>query len=70
MSNDQNKTHPNPAQPPRQAGAGLPRMVLETRTRLGPSVTPEQVTKELQSKGVQTTLEDVRSVWDEGHCGN
>jgi hypothetical protein len=71
MSNDENKTNPNPAaQPPRQPAVGLPRMVLETRTRLGPTVTPEQVTQELQSKGVQTTLEDVRSVWDEGHAGD
>ena len=72
MSND-DRNNPNqnpprdPATSPVRDAAGLPRLVLEARTRLGPTVTPEQVTRELQAKGVRTTVEDVRSVWDEGN---
>ena len=72
MSSD-DKNNPNqnaprdPATSPARGAAGLPRLVLETRTRLGPTVTPEQVARELQAKGVRTTVEDVRAVWDEGN---
>ena len=47
---------------------GLPALVLEIRARLGASVTPEQVTAELRAGGYpNTSEEDVRQVWDEGH---
>ena len=45
---------------------GLPRMVLEARSRLGPAATPEQVAGELQEKGISdATPQAVRDVWDE-----
>ncbi len=60
--------HENPeGQPCRETVVGLPRMVLEARTRLGPTATPEQVARELQNHGVDTTADIVRKVWDEGH---
>lgn len=55
------------SQPDRDAVLSLPRMVLEARLRLGPDVTPEQVAEELRGRGVDTTVEAVRDVWDEGH---
>lgn len=56
-------------QPSRDMVIGLPRMVLETRTRMGPDATPERVARELQDRGVDTTIDAVRNVWDEGHAG-
>lgn len=47
---------------------GLPSLVLEIRARLGGSVTPEQVAAEVRAAGFPNTSdEDVRQVWDEGH---
>jgi len=59
----------DPTAPPREKGTGLPRMVLETRTRMGPDATPERVARELQDRGVDTTVDAVRNVWDVGHAG-
>ena len=53
--------------PTREMVAGLPRLVLETRVRLGPLVSPEEVAQDLQARGVNTTTDAVREVWDEGH---
>ena len=55
------------AQPSGAMVMGLPRMVLEARTRMGPDATPEQVAEELKAGGLDTDLESVRAVWDEGH---
>ncbi len=72
MPNDLNKIEePQPAeshwmtqnpeaQPARDAVAGLPRMVLETQSRLGPDATPEAVSAELQARGVDASPDDVR----------
>jgi hypothetical protein len=72
-------THPDPGnpaehwgtkdpveQPPREDVMGLPRLVLETHMRLGPNATPEQVANDLCARGVETTAEEVRSLWPEG----
>ncbi|MBX9582999.1 MAG: hypothetical protein K2X87_22060 [Gemmataceae bacterium] len=56
------------AQPPQPLVMGLPRLVLEARTRIGPDATPEQVAEELKAGGVDTDVESVRAVWDEGHA--
>ena len=47
-------------QPPRDMVAGLGRMVIETRDRLGPTATPEVIAAELKERGVDTTAEAVR----------
>jgi hypothetical protein len=53
---------------PNNHGPGLPRLVLEVRTRLGPEATPEQVTEEVRANGIpEATVEQVRQLWDEGH---
>lgn len=55
-------THPGGRDP------GLPRLVLEIRTHLGPGATPEQVADEVRARGFPAVpTEDVRQVWDEGH---
>jgi hypothetical protein len=47
---------------------GLPRLVLEIRARLGATASPEQVAAELRGAGYPNTSdEDVRQLWDEGH---
>ena len=47
---------------------GLPRRFLETRARLGPSATPEEVADELRAHGMPgVTADEVRDLWDEGH---
>jgi hypothetical protein len=47
---------------------GLPRLVLEIRARLGATASPEQVAAELRGAGYpNTSEEDVRQLWDEGH---
>lgn len=51
------------AQPPRNLVLGLPRMVTETVTRLGPGCTPEQVCRELQAGGVEASPDEVRRAW-------
>ncbi len=49
-------------------GRGLPLETLETRLRLGPGATPEQVAEDIRGRGlVGVTVEEVRSLWDEGH---
>ena len=56
-----------PTEPDKQT-PGLPRLVLEIRTRLGAKATPEQVAAEVRANGVpDVTVEDVRQLWDEGH---
>ncbi|MDB5309249.1 MAG: hypothetical protein JWO38_3451 [Gemmataceae bacterium] len=45
---------------------GLPRLVLETHLRLGPNSTPEQVADDIRESGIETTVEEVRSLWPEG----
>ncbi|MBA4062687.1 MAG: hypothetical protein C0501_03075 [Isosphaera sp.] len=58
-------THADPAgQPPRDQVISLKRMVTEARTRLGAGVTPEQVAAELRARGIDTTADAVRGVWD------
>lgn len=53
---------------PCEQNFGLPRLVLEIRTRLGATATPEQVAAEVRASGLQmATDEEVRQVWDEGH---
>ena len=54
------------AQPPLDVVKGLPRLVIETHTRLGPNATPERVAEELRQRGINTTVEEVRSLWPEG----
>jgi hypothetical protein len=54
------------AQPPQPLVLGLPRMVIEARTRLGPEATPERVAEELRAGGVETDADAIRQVWDEG----
>lgn len=54
------------AQPPLDQVKGLPRLVVETHTRLGPNATPERVTEELRSRGIDTTVAEVQSLWPEG----
>jgi hypothetical protein len=51
-------------QPPRDQIMGLPRLVTETCTRLGPNTTAEDVVCDLRSRGIDTTEEEVRRVWD------
>jgi hypothetical protein len=56
------ETHPGEQDP------GLPRLVLEIRTRLGAKASPEQVAAELRAGGLPAVSdEDVRQLWDEGH---
>ena len=38
-------------------------MILETRNRLGPAATPEQVAGELKVRGVEATVEQVKAAW-------
>ena len=45
---------------------GVPRMVTEARGRLGPDSTAEQVLAELKARGLDVTLDDVKSGWDRG----
>lgn len=58
-------THNPQAQPPLDQIKGLPRLVVETHTRLGPNATPERVAEELRKQGIDTTAEEVRSLWPE-----
>lgn len=51
------------SQPSRDQVMGLPRLVIETRARLGPTATPEQVLADLKARDIDTTLEEVRSLW-------
>ena len=47
---------------------GLPSLVLEIRARLGAQASPEQVAAEVRAAGYPNTSdEDVRQLWDEGH---
>ena len=57
------------AQPPRNLVLGLPRMVTEAVTRLGPGATPEQVLQDLRACGVEVTTDEVRKAWPEGQPG-
>jgi hypothetical protein len=61
----------NPAAPTTEPGdqdPGLPRLVLEARTRLGPDATPEAVADDLRARGVPDVgVSEVRQLWDEGH---
>jgi hypothetical protein len=51
-----------------EGGEGLIRQVLEARTRLGPAATPEVIVDDLRERGLASvTVEEVRSLWDEGH---
>ncbi len=48
---------------------GLPSLVLEIRTRMGPLASPEQVAAEVRARGFPNTSDaDVRQLWDEGHA--
>ena len=53
-------------QPSRDQLLGLPRLVIETHTRLGPLATPEQVAQDLCARGVETTADAVKQCWPEG----
>lgn len=57
-------THPED-QPSRDQAAGLGRMVLEARNRLGPQATPEQVIAELKSAGVDASPADIAHWFEE-----
>lgn len=52
-------------QPTRDQTAGLGRMVMEARNRLGPDATPEQVIAELKSAGVDASPTDIAHWFDE-----
>jgi hypothetical protein len=52
--------------PARDQVIGLPRLVLETHTRLGPQATPQQVADDLKARGIDTTADAVRQCWPEG----
>lgn len=52
-------THHPEDQPARPAVAGLGRLVLEARNRLGPDATPEQVIAELRSGGVDASPDEI-----------
>ncbi len=54
------------AQPSHDVVAGLPRMVIEAHSRLGPDCSPEQVAGELQQRGLEVTVDEVRAVWPPG----
>jgi hypothetical protein len=61
---------PNPTAGPQteEQNPGLPSRVLEIRARLGPNASPEQVAAEVRASGFPNTSdEDVRQLWDEGH---
>jgi len=55
------ETHPG------EQDAGLPRLVLESRARLGPEATPERVAEDVRAQIPEVTVEEVRQTWDEGH---
>lgn len=57
------------AQPSGAMVMGLPRMVIEARTRMGAAATPEKVAEELRAGGVDTTADAIRQVWGEGPAG-
>jgi hypothetical protein len=66
---DAHWAHVNPVgQPARENVIGLPRLVLETRAHLGPAATPEEVATRLREQGVETDVDAIREVWDEGHA--
>jgi hypothetical protein len=61
---------PDPTAGPRaeEQNPGLPSLVLEIRARLGANASPEQVAAEVRAGGFPNTSdEDVRQLWDEGH---
>jgi len=54
--------------PTEEQNPGLPSLVLEIRARLGANASPEQVAAEVRAAGYPNTSdEDVRQLWDEGH---
>jgi hypothetical protein len=58
-------SHPDPAsQPPRDVLIGIGRMVMEARAKLGCRADSESVTRELQSRGMEVTREQVAQFWD------
>lgn len=59
-------SHDPEGQPPRPAVLGLPRMVLESRLRLGPNATPTAVCREIQAAGLDVTESEVQTVWTQG----
>jgi hypothetical protein len=63
---EQEGTTPHTAEPPHDLVTGLPRLVIESHTRLGPNATPERVVEDLRAIGVETTVEEVRGLWPEG----
>jgi hypothetical protein len=56
-------------QPSYSAVAGLGRLVLESRLRLGDDATPAAVAGELRTAGVEVTDEQVRAAWDKSGAG-
>ena len=54
------------AQPSADLVSGLPRLVLESRSRLGLDASVEKVIAELKERGLDVTDDDVRRCWDRG----
>lgn len=52
------------ADPSHDLVAGVPRMVMEARDRMGADATAEQVAEELKQRGLEVTLADVQAAWD------
>jgi len=46
-------------QPPRDLLLGLGRMVIETRDRLGPDATADEIARDLRARGISVTAEEV-----------
>ena len=63
------KLSPDPAAEPAEADKGLPRLVLEARTHLGPTATPDTVVLELRNHGVEAPVDDVEQLWPVDETG-
>ena len=57
----------NPAvEPSGDLVSGLPRLVLESRSRMGLDAPIDKVIAELKERGLDVSEEDVRACWDRG----
>ena len=54
------------AEPSGDQVAGLPRLVMETRSRLGLDAPVDKVMAELKERGLDVSEDDVKKVWDRG----
>ena len=51
-------------EPARPEAAGIGRLIMEARGRLGPDAVPEDIVEELRAAGVEVTETKVRELWD------